>query len=956
METYLIYIAKAAIAAGAFYIAFLLLFQNQKHFTFNRIYLPVSLALSFVIPLITFTTIKYIEPVTIPDSGSFAYLPAPTEVPQQPAFVFEWYHYLFGLYLLGTAGFLFHLLLGHLKAINIIQKSRVQKIFDNLVNITLKDVHPFSFFSKIVVSEKTLSHPDLEMIVSHENIHVREKHTLDILFTEVLFLLQWFNPFAWLLKDAVKNNLEYLTDHEIAKLYNPKTYQLAMVTLADKQGIAPFLTALNGSQLKNRIVMMKKKTENKYAIVKQLVVLPLLAVLVMGLANREVKTEVVQNSNQNEISSFEKIIKGNVTDQKGDPISGASVIVKGATTGTITDPYGNYELQINNENETLSFLVPDFETVNIDINGQNIIDVQLKSDNSGNNSVVKATTSGTHNFTLEKEDKYIVSGKVTNEKDEPLSGVSVVDKSKLTGTITDTKGNYEIRSEGEIETLLFGKDGYEMMEVKTNGRKNIDVKLEVDNKLYIVDGKEFEAKTGKIDTDNIERIDVLKGESGSKLYGDKGKNGVVLIMTKNSEKIEPAKVLGNKQVIGNINWINNEEYSSNELSNILGIKKGDEYSKEIIEERMYGKVSDLYMDNGYLFFNIAVTERLKNDNTLDLEFTIFEGTQWKIGKIEFIGNKTVSTKDYLKKIEIKSGDLFSRSKLNQSVKTLNELIKQNAEEDDVVVMPLTENLNNEFNTVNLVFKIREKNGVIENTLKNGNENAKITSQLEFRRFIAEKIKYPAEAVETNTHGNISFFFRVDDNGKIFDIKKPNKGDINLEEIVVVSYKTKTPGRYIKNADNKILTNEMERVLESVPLIEIPEYKGKTIKINVKFELLENTDKQTILELRSAIAQTIKYPVVAQENNQQGVVEIWAYIQKDGTISRITDKKPDGKFINIDEVVVTALKSEKAVTSEKSNDLALLVKESKRVIEKLSPLNISELQGEMVCFRIRFVLE
>jgi outer membrane biosynthesis protein TonB len=249
-----------------------------------------------------------------------------------------------------------------------------------------------------------------------------------------------------------------------------------------------------------------------------------------------------------------------------------------------------------------------------------------------------------------------------------------------------------------------------------------------------------------------------------------------------------------------------------------------------------------------------------------------------------------------------------------------------------------------------------KNGVLEITLKNGNENTKITSQLEFRKFIAEKIKYPVEAVETNTHGNISFFFRIDDNGKIFDIKRPNKGDISLEEIVVVSSKTEIPGRYIKNADNKILTNEIERVLESTPLIEIPEFKGKTIKINVKFELQETTDKQTILELRSAIAQNIKYPVLAQENNQQGVVEIWAYIQKDGTISRITDKKPDGKFINVDEVVVTALKSEKAVTSEKSKELDLLIKESKRVIEQLSPLNIPELAGETVSFRIRFVLQ
>jgi hypothetical protein len=60
--------------------------------------------------------------------------------------------------------------------------------------------------------------------------------------------------------------------------------------------------------------------------------------------------------------------------------------------------------------------------------------------------------------------------------------------------------------------------------------------------------------------------------------------------------------------------------------------------------------------------------------------------------------------------------------------------------------------------------------------------------------------------------------------------------ISLEEVGVVSSKTKIPGRNIKNTDNKILINEIERVLESAPLIEITEFKGKTIKINVEFVL------------------------------------------------------------------------------------------------------------------------
>lgn len=503
METYLIYIAKAALATGAFYIAFLLLFQNQKHFTFNRIYLPVSLALSFVIPLITFTTIKYIEPVIIPDSGSFAYLaPASGEI-VQPVFVFEWYHYLFGLYLLGTAGFLFHLLLGHLKAINIIQKSRVQQIFNKLVNITPKDVHPFSFFSKIVISEKTLSHPELEMIVSHENIHVREKHTLDILFTEVLFLLQWFNPFAWLLKDAVKNNLEYFTDHEIAKHYNPKTYQLAMVTLADKQGIAPFLTALNGSQLKNRIVMMKKKTENKYAFVKQLVVLPLLAILVMGLSNREVKTEIIQTSVKAKITGVSVVeketkVNGKVIDEKGKPLAGVAVLVKGTTTGTITDSKGNFKLLIDEKAETLIFSLNGFESVETAAgHGETqVIELELKADKNAKPNEIKVVGYGSTKNQQSQNGGYTISGGINGTMQKGSENVTITPSSQNGITIKATGG-------------LTGQP------------------------LYIIDGVEATSTIlNELSPDNIESISVLKDKSAKAAFGAIGENGVVLITTK----------------------------------------------------------------------------------------------------------------------------------------------------------------------------------------------------------------------------------------------------------------------------------------------------------------------------------------------------------------------------------------------------------------------------------------
>jgi len=517
----------------------------------------------------------------------------------------------------------------------------------------------------------------LEIIVSHENIHVREKHTLDILFTEIMFLFQWFNPFAWLLKDAVKNNLEYLTDHEIAKHYNPKTYQLAMVTLADKQGIAPFLTALNGSQLKNRIVMMKKKTENKYALVKQLTVLPILAILVMGLSNKEVKTEVLKsNSVINKENTFQK-------------------------------PEMNYLHQSD---------------------------------------------------TTSKKDEVKVIGYGNSEKKE-------------------SKGSAYTISGGLNGTMQKGSENVTITPSSQNGLTIKATGDQTGQPLFVVDGV-VTKNINQVQPENIERIDVLKDKSATSIYGDKGKNGVILIKTKTNYISEPVELI-----------------------------------------------------------TTAKTKNIQGD-------PIF----YKVDTFpEFPGG-----------------------------------------------------------------------------------------EMALRNFLASEIKYPEIARENGIQGKVYVTFIITKKGKVTEPK-------------------------ISRGVDPALDKEALRVISRLPDWKPGKQRGEAVNVSytvpVYFELKEpTTDKNAIFDLRKKIAQSIKYPVVAQENNQHGVVEIWAFVAKDGTISNISDKRLEGKIINIEEVVVTALKSEKAVTSEKSNDLALLVKESKRVIEQLSPLKIPELAGETVSFRIKFVLE
>jgi bla regulator protein blaR1 len=943
METYLIYTGKAAIAAGAFYIAFLLLFQNQKHFTFNRIYLPVSLALSFVIPLITFTTIKYIEPVTITDSGSFAYLPVPNEIPQQPAFVFEWYHYLFGLYLLGTIGFLFHLLLGHLKAINIIQKSRIQKIFNNLVNITQKDVHPFSFFSKIVVSEKTLSHPDLEMIVSHENIHVREKHTFDILFTEVMFLFQWFNPFAWLMKDAVKNNLEYLTDHEIAKHYNPQTYQLAMVTLADKQGIAPFLTALNGSQLKNRIVMMKKKTENKYAVVKQLVVLPLLAVLVMGLSNREVKTEIVTSEKNVKIDS----LITNLQKSEKTSFKDFKIVVDGKEISTDLPEFKNIKFtEENNYNGRIAVEIADALKIDLhDIrssksssNSPNpFLFIRTKDYVEGSNPEFDKMMERTYAppfFNASKpgtEGEKVITGKVTDEKGNPIEGASIEVKGRQFGVITDKNGNYKIEVEPTDEALIYGYLYLDKKEVIIGDKNKIDLRLKTDGNpptdgslfhksfrmrnsngdlvkpMYIFDGKEIEAEelqtlkkivgppikaqmlsdsvavkiygekgkngvvilnsefgkevplyivddveTTNIDnilTENIEKIVALKGESATKLIGDKGKNGVVFITTKkfadNGAKKNsgnPLIIVDGKEFTGNVN-----DLQVNEIGSMYVIKN-KEYTK-IFGEKAKDGVIEITTKTKYNSESPeirTVNPKTKNNQEEPIFSRVEEMPQFPGGELalrKYIANELkypviaqengIQGKVYVSFIITKEGKVTEPS-ISRGVDPAldKEALRVIGSLPDWKPGKQGGQAVNVWYTVPITFGLQN-----QNSTNDGKTNI-ITSVQELRQFIANQVVFPKEARdEHNSQMNMFFYIKINQNGEVIDVtEKPNGEIIVIDEIVITAERDKTvlPELNIKNGN--LMAAEAERVLKSLPKIEIPELKGKTARLHFMFVL------------------------------------------------------------------------------------------------------------------------
>jgi len=142
---------------------------------------------------------------------------------------------------------------------------------------------PFSFSRTIFVSEELYCSPKLNMVLTHELVHVQQKHTWDIVLAELTLIVQWFNPAAWLYRGFVEINLEYLADRQVLlQDWDKKSYQLSLLEWTHGGFNNRLSTAYNFSPLKERIMMMNRKSSPKwytlcYALV--LFVLPLLPVL-----------------------------------------------------------------------------------------------------------------------------------------------------------------------------------------------------------------------------------------------------------------------------------------------------------------------------------------------------------------------------------------------------------------------------------------------------------------------------------------------------------------------------------------------------------------------------------------------------------------------------------------------------------------------------------------------------
>ncbi len=133
---------------------------------------------------------------------------------------------------------------------------------------------------------------------------------------------------------------------------------------------------------------------------------------------------------------------------------------------------------------------------------------------------------------------------------------------------------------------------------------------------------------------------------------------------------------GHKFYFRNISWLGNTMYTSEQLSHVLGIKKGDVYNSKVLDEKLlYDPVGvmALYQDNGYLFSNVQPVEVLVENDSIDLEMRIYEGKQATVNRVTLVGNNRTNDHVIMREVRTRPGSLYNRSEVQRTIRELAQL-------------------------------------------------------------------------------------------------------------------------------------------------------------------------------------------------------------------------------------------------------------------------------------------
>ncbi len=516
MEVFITHLWKSAILVTVFYCFYKFLLQKETYFKSIRYFLLSGIILSLIIPFITI--IKHIE--IAPIQGVLVSTTNNDPFPNSNSI--NWSSIC--IYIYGAIAFsLFVKFVFQLISIGaLIYKNKCTKVDAYYFVETSSQISAFSFFSFIVYNPTQFDSDELKQVLAHEKAHVLQMHSLDNLISNLLVILLWFNPFAWLYKNKITQTLEFIAD-EYAQ--NASESQRSYQQLLLKTAIPNYQMALANnfynSLIKKRIIMLHKQRSNSKSQWKFILMLPLLLVFVFTVNTQTIAQQKI---------STKKIVKRNVdvfamTLNKESSKNDLKNISSTFLDKGLTVKFNNIKRNSNND---ITAIKIDAKAKNGKAAASHASDLE-----NGINSIQISYDRENNNLSIGSNSDHHLRSYSYSKKGKGNNFVFISDDDDKTTWVTK-KGDQKIIIETD-----FDDDDHTEEEIKittkSNGSNNkITISSNNDKEpLIILDGKEITKKEmDALDTDDIKSIDILKGAKAIEKYGKKAKDGVIIISKK----------------------------------------------------------------------------------------------------------------------------------------------------------------------------------------------------------------------------------------------------------------------------------------------------------------------------------------------------------------------------------------------------------------------------------------
>lgn len=557
------YLLKSCALIAVFYICYILFLQRETFFEANRWFLLLGLITSILFPLLVIPI--YVDmPATT--NGGFSVIATTAQTTPEPSF--DLTTLTLWVYAIGVSFFLGRLLIQFLSLMKLINKNDKEKSGKYTYIRTSESLSPFSFFKWIVFNPKLFNEKELELILQHEKIHASQSHSIDTVLVDLAAALFWFNPFIWLYRKVLKQNLEFIADqHTQKQSKNDERYQkLLLKTSLPEQNLNIVNTFYNSSirlklfgkqitlftafgQVKKRIVMLHKSKSNLMNTWKYSIVVPLLVIFAMTfnteiIAQTTVAEKETAKSDQQNILKF--VVTKDTKDQQLDFIK-----EKLADKGAIIS-FKNVKRNIKNEITAIKIKF-DYKnnSGNTSINlSQPISPIEI-SINPSNDSinVGQQTSELSQSFDIitDEDGQVIISESTT----DPIENSFRIVGKKINKNATNKDTIFIENTTGKVSYKNTIDENNKVITVKKTNSETHIFNNDESSPLVFLDGKKIKNdEMDTIDPNSILNIQVLKDKAITKKYGKKGDNGVILITSKKDgfSKSENQEIIFENQI------------------------------------------------------------------------------------------------------------------------------------------------------------------------------------------------------------------------------------------------------------------------------------------------------------------------------------------------------------------------------------------------------------------------